>query len=299
MTQKSLVPTQPVALDRGATRHYRIGNAIKAGAGYAVLVFTVMLSLYPIFVMVLNSFKSDAEVSRNPSGLPQQWTLASYAAIFEYHGGMWVNFLNSVIIATTSTLIALFVVSLAAFAFSKYRFVGRNVIFAMLLATMMVPGEITIPPLYLMFARMGWLNTYQVQIVPTIMTVFGLFLVRQYMLEIPDALIEAARIDGAGHWQIYSSIMIPTSAPILGALAILHFQGVWNAYLWPLVVATDRAVQPIMVVLPNLTDPIIGYLPVWGTIMAGTVLSTLPIVIVFIIFQDKFMSSVTIGAVKE
>lgn len=299
MSQDTLVPSRPLPMNRSGALRYRISTAVKTTAGYAVLVFTVMISLYPIFVMLLNSFKSDSEVSRNPAGLPQTWTLASYAAIFEYHGGLWVNFLNSVIIATTSTVVALFVVSLAAFAFAKYRFAGRNLIFAMLLATMMVPGEITIPPLYLMFARMGWLNTYQVQILPTIMTVFGLFLVRQYMLEIPDALIEAARIDGAGHWQIYTSIMIPTSAPILGAFAILHFQGVWNAYLWPLVVATDRAVQPIMVVLPNLTDPIIGYLPVWGTIMAGTVLSTLPIVIVFIAFQDKFMSSVTIGAVKE
>jgi ABC-type glycerol-3-phosphate transport system permease component len=299
MSQSTLTTHNQVAASIKSNRHYVLTRLLQATGGYAVLVFAVLLSLYPMAVMVLNSFKSDAEISRNPAGLPIDWTLASYGAIFEYHGGMWINFMNSVFIATTSTVISLFLVSLAAFAFAKYNFRGRNLIFAMLLATMMVPGEITIPPLYLMFARMNWLNTYQVQIVPTLTSIFGLFLVRQYMLEIPDALIDAARIDGAGHWQIYRHIMIPTSMPILGAFAILHFQGVWNAYLWPLVVATSRAVQPIMVVLPNLRDPHIGYLPVWGTIMAGAVLSTLPIVVVFIAFQDKFMSSVTIGAVKE
>ncbi len=268
-------------------------------SAHTLLTLVVLISLYPIFVMTLNSFKSDSEVSWNPAGLPVEWTLASYAAIFEFHGGMWLNFMNSVIISTTSTVISLFFVSMAGFAFAKYQFWGRDLIFASLLATLMVPFEITIPPLHLMFSRLGWLNTYQVQIIPTITSVFGLFLVRQYMLTIPNALIEAGRIDGANHWQLYWHIMLPTSVPILGAFAILHFLGVWNSYLWPLVVATKREIQPIMVVLPNLRDPIIGYLPVWGTIMAGAVLSTLPIVIVFIIFQDKFMSSVTIGAVKE
>jgi ABC-type glycerol-3-phosphate transport system permease component len=268
-------------------------------AAHAVLFLVVFLSLYPVAMMVLNSFKSDSEVLANPAGLPNDWTLSSYRAIFQYHGGLWMNFINSVIIATTSTVIAVFLASMAAFAFAKYRFWGRNLIFALLLATMMVPSEITVPPLYIMFAKLGWLNTYQVQIIPTVTSVFGLFMIRQYMLTIPTALLEAARIDGASHWQLFWRIMIPTSAPVLGAFAILHFMGVWNSYLWPLVVATKKEVQPIMVVLPNLRDPHIGFLPVWGTIMAGSVLATLPIVAVFIAFQDKFMSGVVVGAVKE
>ena len=234
MSQRTVLIDDSAQVQIKSARHYNWVSRIRAILGYSALVFTVLLSLYPVWVMVLNSFKSDSEVSWNPAGLPETWTLESYAAIFEFHGGMWINFLNSVFISVTSTVVALVLVSMAAFAFAKYQFAGRDAIFFLLLATMMVPSEITVPPLYLMFARMGWLNTYQVQIVPTVTSVFGLFLVRQYMLGIPNALIEAARIDGANHWQIYRHIMIPTSAPILGAFAILHFQGVWNSYLWPL-----------------------------------------------------------------
>jgi ABC-type glycerol-3-phosphate transport system permease component len=150
-----------------------------------------------------------------------------------------------------------------------------------------------------MFAKIGLINTLQVQILPTVTPVLGLFLMRQYMLDIPDALLDAARIDGAGHLRVYWNIMVPTSAPILGAYAILHFMSVWNAFTWPTLVAQKIAIQPIMVVLPQLVDTTTGMLPTWGTIMAGCVLATLPILIVFILFQDTFMSSVVIGAVKE
>jgi len=293
------VASSASATPKRSSASYRRGRSIQITLAHLILFVVVAFSLYPLAIMVLNSFKTDSEVLRNPSGLPEVWTLASYRAIFEYHGGLWRNFINSVIISSTSTVISVWFASMAAFAFAKYQFRGRNLLFALLLAMMMVPFEITVPPLYIMFARLGWLNTYQALIVPSLASVFGLFLMRQYMLGIPSALLEAARIDGANHWQLYWRIMVPASAPILGAFAILHFMGVWNDYLWPLVVATERAIQPIMVVLPNLRDPHIGFLPVWGTIMAGSVLATLPIVAVFVAFQDKFMSSVVIGAVKE
>ncbi len=282
-----------------SSQQYRIERWIKAVGAHTILAVVVILSFYPVVMMMINSFKSDSEILANPAGLPIEWTLASYSAIFKYHGGLWLNFLNSVFIAGSSTIIAVLLASMAAFAFAKYSFWGRDLIFALLLATMMVPGEITVPPLYIMFSKLGWLNTYQVQIVPTLTSVFGLFMIRQYMLSIPSALLEAARIDGASHWQLFWQIMVPTSAPVLGAFAILHFMGVWNSYLWPLVVATEERVQPIMVVLPNLRDPHIGFLPVWSTIMAGCMLATLPIVAVFIAFQDKFVSGVVVGAVKE
>ena len=268
-------------------------------ATYLVLAVMVILSLYPFAMMIINSFKSDTEILRNPAAPPQAWTLDSYTSLFTYHGGAWVNFLNAVIVACSSTLITVIIVAMAAFAFAKYTFAGRELIFTLLMLTLMVPPQITIPPLYLMFAKIGWLNTLQVQIVPTITSVFGLFMVRQYMQTVPNELIEAARVDGAGHWQVFTRVMLPVSAPILGAFAILHFLGVWNAYLWPLIVATDPAVQPIMVTLPNMTDPNIGFLPVWGTIMAGCSLATLPILLVFLVFQDHFMASATVGALKD
>jgi len=287
---------KPLLRSEGRCRTER--TTWRAGA-YLLLALTCIAFLYPMALMVVNSFKSDAEMYVNSAGLPLRWTLESYGKIFRYHGGMWINYLNSIIIAVTSTGLSVFLCALAAFAFAKYRFRGRNLLFSLLLATMMVPPEITIPGLYVLFAKLQWINTLRAQILPTITPVLGLFLIRQYMLDIPDSLVEAARIDGAGHFTVFWKVMIPTSAPVLGAFAILQFMSVWNAYTWPVLVATRQQVQPIMVILPQLVDPIIGFLPVWGTIMAGCVLSTLPLLIVFVAFQDKFMSSVVIGAIKE
>ena len=280
-------------------RYYTIMKRLTAIAVYGLLGVWCLLSLYPMAIMVINSFKSDAEMYINPAGPPIEWTLASYGKVLQYHGGMLQNYINAVVVAGTSTVLAVFLCALAAFAFAKYRFPGRNLIFSLLLATMMVPPEITIPGLYITFAKLQWINTLRAQILPTVTPILGLFFIRQYMMDIPDALLEAARIDGAGHWTLFWKIMVPTSAPVLGAYAILHFMSVWNADTWPVLVATKAQVQPIIVILPQMVDPIIGFLPVWGTIMAGCVLSTLPLLIVFVAFQDRFMSSVVIGAVKE
>lgn len=282
-----------------SSNRYRARRRLLVLGAHAILIAVVIVSVYPFVVLALDSFKSDSGITANPAGWPRPWTLVSYRELFQFNGGAWRNFVNSVVITGSSTILSVAFAGMAAFAFAKYHFRGRNLIFALLLATLIVPSEVTIPPLYIMFAKIHWLNTLQVQIVPTVADVFGLFLIRQYMLTVPNELLDAARIDGAGHWKVFWQIMVPVSAPILGAFAILHFLGVWNSYLWPLVVANDVAVQPIMVVLPNLTDPFVGFLPAWGEIMAGIVLATLPVMAFFIAFQDKFMSSVVIGAVKE
>jgi len=263
-----------------------------------ILSLSSIISLYPLVMMAINSFKSDAEMNFNSVGLPINWTLASYAQIFIHHDGLWRNFINSVIISLSSTILAVIICAMAAFAFSKYQFRGRNTIFMILLATMMVPPEIIMPGQYLMFAKLQWINTLKIQILPGITPVLGLFFIRQYMFTIPDEILEAARIDGAGNFSLFWRIMVPVSSPVLLAYAILHFMGIWNNYTWPLLVATNPMVQPLVVALPQLRDPIIGFLPVWGTIMAGCVLATIPILAIFIAFQDEFMSSVVIGAVK-
>lgn len=266
---------------------------------YSILLITVIVSMFPMVMMIINSFKSTTELYSNPGGLPLAWTLQNYGDVFSHHTGLWRNFLVGVIVASVSTVVSLFFCSLAAFAFAKYRFWGRNILFALLLAMMMIPQEITIPGKYLIFARFGWLDTILALILPNVTPILGLFLIRQYMLEIPDALIDAARIDGAGHFTVFWRIIAPVSSPILGAYAILHYLAVWNQYTWPSVAVRSPEVQPLMIVLPSLVDPISGMIPVWGTIMAGCVLATIPIIIVFLIFQDTFMSSMVIGAVKE
>ena len=266
---------------------------------YGVLALAIGLSLYPFGLMVLNSFKGNTEVFRNPGGWPAQFTLESYRQLFTYQGNQVTrSFFNSVFIASASTIIAVVLAGMAGFAFAKLRFRGRDLLFAALLGTLMVPSEVTLPPLYIMFARLQWLNTYQVQIIPTVASVFGLFMIRQYMFSIPDELLEASRLDGASRWQQFWQIVVPVSAPILGAFAILHFISMWNSYLWPLIVATNPDVQPIMTLLPTIKDPLVGFFTPWGMVMAGCVLVTVPLVIVFLLFQDKFVSGVVVGSTK-
>jgi ABC-type glycerol-3-phosphate transport system permease component len=267
--------------------------AVNAAAGLAALVFC-----YPLVQMMMNSFKSNDEIMRNPGGLPNAWTLSSYADLVDPHRSLLRNLGNSVFIAATGTAIAVVLCAAAAFAFAKLKFRGRDLIFALLLATMMVPPEVVYPGQFILFSRLGWIDTLRVQILPTITPVLGLFLVRQYMQSIPDELIDAARMDGAGLFTIFARIVVPVASPILSAYAILHFLSEWNTYLWPTMVATRDAVKPIMVALPQLVDPTIGFLPIYGTIMAGCVAATLPLLIVFLVYRDKFMASVTAGSLK-
>ena len=165
----------------------RLLSLVLAYLALGVIAFT---SLYPLALMIINSFKSDNDVLLNPAGLPQPWTFASYIQLINF--GQLLNFANSIFVSVVTTAVSVFVVGIAGYAFTKLRFPGRNVIFFVLLATLMVPGEITLPPLYLLFAQINWIDTYQVQIIPFIAPVFGLFMVRQYMIAIPDSLIEAA-----------------------------------------------------------------------------------------------------------
>ncbi len=289
------LPTRTATSERLPRRRFGGGNLLV----HLVLLATVVLSLYPFVLMLMNSFKSNTEVLQNPAGWPANVTLESYRQLFTFEGNQVLrSFFNSVFIASVSTVVAVILAGMAAFAFAKLTFRGRDAIFAILLATLMVPGEVTLPPLYIMFARIGWLNTYEVQIVPSVASVFGLFMIRQYMLSIPTDLLDAARLDGASIWQQLWQIVMPLSSPVLGAFAILHFIGRWNDYLWPLVVVTDPDVRPIMAMLPTIKDPLVGFFTPWGMLMAGCVLVTIPLVAVFLLFQDKFLSGVVIGATK-
>jgi ABC-type glycerol-3-phosphate transport system permease component len=291
--------THSQSLNRRFRLSYKRWRQIATVMVHAILIVFCLIFLYPMVIMVLNSFKSNREIFVNPAGLPRHWTLSSYGEIFKYHSGLWRNYLVSVEVAVVTTLGSVFLCALAAFSFAKFEFRGRNLIFAALLSAMMVPHEINIPGRYIMFAKLDLLNTVRAMIFPNITPILGLFLIRQYMLTIPDALIEAARIDGAGYWRIFVKIIIPVSAPILGAFGILHFMGSWNDYLWPSIVILKPDIQPIMVVLPRLTDTQTGFERVWGTIMAGNTLATIPILLVFIKYQSKILSSVVVGAVKE
>ncbi|MDR3249147.1 MAG: carbohydrate ABC transporter permease, partial [Treponema sp.] len=181
---------------------------------------------------------------------------------------------------------------------AKYKFFGRDILFLLLLITMMIPTELNITPLYLMFSKMKWLNTYYVQIFPGIANVFSLFLMRQFMLTIPDSLIEAARIDGAGDFFIFRRIILPISTPSSGALAILQFLSKWNELIMPRIMLTKQQLMPIMVILPTLNEMEYARAVPWELVLAGCTLVTIPLIIVFLLFQNKFLDSVTLGAIK-
>lgn len=275
----------------------------KRGKGICLIVILTLLAviaLAPIFLMLIDSFKTSEELAWNSWKFPEKWVISNYVDLVSYNSGVMVrSFFNSVFVSTVTTVLTLILSSLAAYAFAKFQFPGKNVIFFILLCTMMIPGEITLPAIYLMFSKTGMLNTYAIQILPGLANVFCMFMMRQYMESVPDSLIEAARLDGAGPTKIFATIMLPLTRPALGSLAILTFLGKWNDYLWPSLLLTKKEVMPIMVILPTLnTQSSVQSIP-WNLIMTGCTIVTVPLIIVFLLFQEQFMSSVSLGAVKE
>lgn len=260
----------------------------------------VVIGIFPIFLMFLNAFKTGSELSFNSWGWPQKFVLENFIRLINYSGGTIVRtYFNALFVAVSYTAMTIAVSSLAAFAFSKYKFKGRSILFGLLLATMMIPLEITIPPLYIVFSRIKWLNSYYVQIFPGIASVFCMFMLKQYMDGMPTSLLESARIDGAGHLTVFGKIMFPICAPAVGAMTILIFLGKWNDFLWPQTMLTNPKYMPIMVILPTLNDRDAIWAIPWELLMAGCSIVVVPLIIVFFIFQKYFMSSIVIGAVKE
>jgi ABC-type glycerol-3-phosphate transport system permease component len=264
------------------------------------LLTACAFSLLPVVLMFLNSFKTGSELSYNSWRLPEQFTIENYQRLLSYNSGILMRtYVNAIFVAVSYTVLTLMISAMAAFAFSNYKFKGSGFIFMLLLATMMIPSEIIIPPLYIMFSKMKWLNTYQVQIIPGIANVFCMFMLKQYMDGLPSSIMEMARIDGAGHWTVFTRIVMPMAAPAIGAMAILVSLGKWNDYLWPKIMLTDPKVMPIMMILPTLNDKESVWSIPWELLMAGCSIVVIPLIIVFFSFQSYFMSSVTIGAVKE
>lgn len=270
------------------------------GGVNAILVLVAGLAIYPYLVMLFGGFKSSAELTTNPGGPPSQPTLANFSALLTGPAGevMWRSLLNSLVVAVSYTALTVLLCAMAGYAFAKYRFRGQTLIFGFLIASMLVPIEVNIPALYLLFSNVGWLDTYQVQIFPGTASVLGMFLARQYMRGIPDEVLDAARVDGAGHWITFFRIALPMSAPILGAIAVLTFVYKWSDYLWPAVMVNDPHLQPIMVTLPALSTNASGFIVRYEILLAGALIVTLPLLLLFGRFQKTLTSGTTVGAVR-
>lgn len=203
--------------------------------------------------------------------------------------------MNSFLIAGLSVTVQLFFSSLAGFALAKYEFRGKRAIMVLMLATMMIPGQVVMAPLYEQIYRLGLVDTYAGLIVPGAVSVFGIFLFRQAILQVPDELLHAARIDGCSEFRIYWDVVMPVSRPMVGAFCLISFMGSWNNFLWPQIILhnSDHFTLPIAL------NQLVGlYSQQYGTLMAGTFLNILPVIVLFALLQKEFVAGLTAGAVK-
>jgi len=262
---------------------------------YLVLIVIGIITLAPFAWMLSASFMPTGQANTYPPRFfPGSITTEQYEALFS-RLKLLRYLLNSVIVSVSVTIISLFVNSMAGYAFAKYRFPGRDRIFRLLLAAMVIPGQVTMLPLFLMLNRMGLINTYWGIIIPGMAGIFGIFLIRQYVFSIPDSLIEAARIDGAGDFRIYWSLILPLCKPILVTLAIFTFMGTWNDFLWPLIVMTKDTMYTLPVALANLMGE---HAQDTELMMAGSVLTILPVMLVFLALQKYYIRGIMMGGVK-
>lgn len=259
---------------------------------FVLLLGGALLMCGPFIWMISTSLKPSAEVFRFPPTLlsanPQP---GNYARIFStIPFGQAIG--NSVIVATSVTVLQLIVCSMAAYAFACLRFRGREALFLIYLAALMVPSQVTLIPNFILVRNLGWMNTYQGLILPYAFSSFGTFLLRQYMKTIPTELIEAARIDGANHAQIYAGVVLPLSLPALGALAIFTFVAQWNNFLWPLITTSSPNMQVTTVALASLQGQ---FNTDWPLLMTGSVLAIVPMLVVFALGNRSFISGITTG----
>ena len=259
------------------------------------LVAIALLSLAPLAWMVSVSFMPRGEASHFPPPfLPSAATLDNYRELFATTG-VARNFANSLLVAGAITLLSLLVNTMAGYAFAKLRFAGRERLFQLLLAALVVPAQVAMLPLFLLMKQLGLVNSYWGVIVPALATVFGIFLVRQYARSIPDELIEAARIDGAGELRIFFQVVLPMLKPVLATLAIFTFMGAWNDFMWPLIVLTDQEHYTLPVALAALSREHIMDVEM---MMAGAVVTVLPVLLLFLLLQRYYIQGLLLGSVK-
>ena len=261
----------------------------------AVLLFAVFLLIMPYLYMISASFKEGSEIFSIPIKiLPDGFYMGNYELLFgETNFSRW--FLNSVFVSLSRMAIAILVSVMAGYAFAKFDFRFKNLLFVLVLATLTLPIYVLIVPLYDMMVTLGWTDRYIALILPFAAQAIGVFLARQYLLSIPDEILDAARVDGANEWVVFWRVVLPISTPVMAVLGILFFTTAWNDFIWPLVVMTEDSKFPVALGLPTLLGP---YSQEYGAVMAGSFLSTLPIIIVFLIAQRRFIEALTAGAVK-
>ena len=263
---------------------------------YLVLLAATAFMVFPFIWMLVSSLKPFEEIFAGDSFFPRHPTLDNYVSFFAQRNAARSIF-NSFYIATASTLLALLLCAMGGYGFAKFRFPGRSVLFGVVIATLAIPFVVVLVPLFVMMRNtFHWVDTPWPLIIPFAANAFGIFFMRQYMLSIPDELIDAARVDGASELKIFLRIILPVCRPALTALGIIFFIASWNNFLWPLVILVSEDNWTLPLTLRSLHGP--PGRTAFDVLMAGSVVSTLPLFVLFLLLQRRLVAGIMAGTVK-
>ncbi len=282
---------------QGAITSYRLQKLLNRIALYTVLGLMTLLIIIPMVWMFSTSFKLKSQLfTKEIYWIPKQVTLENYTKILNNPStpiGRW--FVNSLIVASITTVLKIIIDSLAGYAYARMEFPGRKQIFGLLLATLFLPGVMFLVPNFVTVSKLGMLNHFSGVIVPAIASVFGVYFMRQFFESLPRELEEAAEIDGANRFQIFFKVALPLAKPAIATLAVIEFLGSWNDFLWSLLVLKDRAVQTLQPGLRTLQG---AYTSEYGLMMAGAVIVAVPVLLIYIFLQRYIVQSVATTGLK-
>ncbi|MBF0787407.1 MULTISPECIES: carbohydrate ABC transporter permease [unclassified Streptococcus] len=257
----------------------------------------VVVSIFPFYWMLVMGSKQNKEIYQIPPNLLLGSELFHNIETVFKETPFFHSVLNTLFIAITSTVLILFFDSLAGFSFAKLTFKGKDFLFAFLLGTMMIPGQLNIIPSFYLMDKLGWVGSYKALIIPGMANAFGIFWIKQYCTDaIPDSLIESATLDGCSTFKVYVKIALPIMKPALAFLALYSFMGSWNDYMWPLIILNDESKYTLMLALTQLKGL---YTVNYPLVITGTLLATIPLLVVFVIFSRQLIAGITEGAVKQ
>lgn len=250
--------------------------------------------LFPFLWMVATSLTSQSQLFGTPRLIPDPIDPSAYIRVVETFP-LWRWLANSLGVAVVSTFLQVLTSAMAAYAFTQFEFRGKGLLFGMYLATLMIPLQVLIVPLFIEISRLGLQDTYTALVLPLIASPFGVFLLRQFFLALPGEIIEAARMDGAGHWQVFTRIVLPMSKPALATLTVFAFMAAWNSFLWPLVVINSEALMTLPLGLSQLHG---RFATEWNLVMAGSTISVIPIVALYLFAQKYVIQGVALSGLK-
>jgi multiple sugar transport system permease protein len=282
---------------RGSLRQsMRFQKAVFAIFWYVFLTLVALAVMLPFIWMLSTSLKGQREVfTYPPTWIPKEWRFQNY--LDAWRGAQFSRyFLNSVGIALAVTLGQIVTCSMAAFAFARMRFRGKDLVFALFLSTTMISTQVTLVPSYLVMKTLGWLDTYKALIVPFLTSPFGIFMMRQTFMTVPRELEEAARLDGCGRVRFLVQILLPLCKPVIASQALFAFMGNWNSYLWPLIVTTRKDLRTLQIGLRYFVNQEGG--TQWGLFMAAAVLVSLPVVVLYFAVQKSFVEGIATTGLK-